>query len=64
MGQILKARQAAMDAASELSRAVMAARPQAMEDAARAALEAASNLADTIRETPHTTEAVLGSRYN
>lgn len=50
---IIKARQAALDATNELSRAVLAARPQAMEDAARKALAAASDLADTIRETPH-----------
>ena len=48
---IVRARQEALETVNELSRAVLAARPQAMEDAARKAGEAASKLADTIRET-------------
>jgi len=48
---IVRARLEALETVNELSRAVLAARPQAMEDAAREATAAASKLADTIRET-------------
>lgn len=50
---IIEARIQALEAVNELSRAVLAARPQAMEDAAKAAVLAAAKLADSIRELPH-----------